>query len=94
MYKHELFEELDAFDPQWQNRYPSVLSAAAAAKCKDLLNQWLDTPEGEVYLTNVAAVRDYMAEIEQYRRQVEAEQSALPFGYGSLGSLKGEYFND
>lgn len=89
---HELFEELDAFDPRWRINFSSVISAAKAAGAESLLDQYLQTPEGEGYLANVAAVRDYLAEIEEHKRLVALEEGSLKFGYHNLGSVKGGYF--
>lgn len=92
--KHELFEELEAFDPSWQNRYTSVTSAAKAAKCEDLLVDWLSTHQGETYLAHIHATRDYLEEIREYQDLLADEESKLPFGYGNLSAVRGEYFGE
>jgi len=92
MNRHELFEELDAFDPQWQKNYRSVISAAQAAGASAILKEWLRTHQGETYLSHIHATRDYLKEIEEYKALIAEEESKLPFGYHNLGSVKGEYF--
>ena len=87
--KHELFEELEAFDPKWQEHYRSLFEAATAAKVRDLLVQYLETPAGGAYLSHTAGVRDYKAEIEEHQRLVELEQGSLRFNYSNLGTVKG-----
>jgi hypothetical protein len=83
MSRHELFDELDAFDPKWQINYKSVISAAKAARCEWALSDWLSTHQGETYLSHIHATRDYLAEVEEYRLLREKEFAALPFGFGS-----------
>lgn len=41
MFKHDLFLELDMFCSVWQNRFPSLLAAAKAAKVEDLYRDWI-----------------------------------------------------
>jgi len=92
MNRHELFEELDAFNPHWQQAYRSVIAAAKAAGAQELLSDWLKTHQGETYLSHIHATRDYLKEIEEYKALIAEEESKLPFGYHNLGSVKGEYF--
>jgi len=47
--QHELFLELNAFDPRWQQRYKRIKDAADAAGCTGLYYLWLHTPEGQRY---------------------------------------------
>lgn len=94
MPRHELFDELDAFDPRWQSKYRSVISAAKAAGVGELLRDWLSSHQGETYLSHIHATRDYLKEIEDYKKLREEEESKLPFGYSNLGSVKSEYFGD
>ena len=92
MTKHELFEELEAFDPNWQRNYRSVITAAKAAKADELLREWLRTHQGETYLSHIHATRDYLAEIEEYQALLAEEEAKLPFGYHNLSNVKGDYF--
>jgi hypothetical protein len=82
---HELFEELDAFDPKWQERYATVGDAARDAGVMELYCDWTTTDEGRRYITGVLPVRDYRGEI---RAQQEAEEnSSLPFKLSNIGSV-------
>ena len=62
--KHELFEELDAFNPRWREHYPTIASAAAAASCTDLYRQWAATPEGASYRLRMSGVPDYQGAVK------------------------------
>ena len=90
--KHELFEELEAFDPKWQEKHKSLFEAAQAAGANDLLREYLETPQGESYLAHIAAVRDYLTEIQEYQKELEASESKLRYGYHNLSEVSGKYF--
>lgn len=82
----ELHEELDAFDPKWKERYPSISVAAREAGVLVLYWRWLNTPDGAKYTSATAGVPDRVGES---RREVEAYRapSSLPFGYDNIGEL-------
>ncbi len=83
--KHELFEELEAFDPKWQTHYPTILAAASAANVEGLYRIWLaNTVEGKDYFQRMKDVADTAGAIK--RAQDSAER--LPFGLGNLGAEK------
>jgi hypothetical protein len=91
---HELFEELDAFDPNWQKNYKTILEAVSACgyPANHLFNHWLNTPEGWRYIQTMAGTPDYLSAIEEHQKALEAEQQSLPFGYGNLGSVRGNHW--
>lgn len=82
----ELHEELDAFDPKWKERYPSIAAAAHAADVGELYGRWLSTPDGVKYTSAVAGVPDHVGDS---RREVEAMRApgSLPFGYSNIGMV-------
>lgn len=55
---HELFEEIEAYDPKWRQRYPTVRAAAQAAGCPELYTKWLLTPAGRTYADHIASLPD------------------------------------
>jgi len=82
----ELHEELDAFDPAWKTKYPSIGHAALAANVTDLYARWTRTEDGVKYLKSIRGVPDRVGDS---RREAEAARapSSLPFGYDNLGWL-------
>ncbi len=82
--KHELFEELEAFDPKWQSHYANIAQAACAAGVMNIYRYWIKTREGEAYLRLSAGVPDYKGAIEKEQESA----SRLPFGLSNLGSEK------
>lgn len=61
---HELFEELDAFNPRWQAAYRTVAVAATAAGVSSLYLDWLRTPQGKLHEAIMADVADTIAQNE------------------------------
>lgn len=85
----ELTEELDAFNPRWQQVYPNKRAAACAAGVLELYNDWLETADGMRYAQTFSAVPDRGT---QGRKNVEAEMEqpkSLPYGFGNIGWVKG-----
>jgi uncharacterized protein (UPF0147 family) len=76
--KHELFEELEAWNPHWQQVARSIRDAAERAQVEALYEDWLRTAEGIAYLERISNVPDYARAIEAQREAVER----LPFGIG------------
>lgn len=56
--QHELFEELEAFDPRWQQHYPRIIDAATAADVLDLYAAWTKTQAGLAYQRSMTGVED------------------------------------
>ena len=76
MAKHELFEELSAFDPRWQENYATLLDAVVAASIDGAVYlSWLLTEEGQLYCETLRDVPDYQAQNEAAKRQRDAEVS-------------------
>jgi len=59
---HPLFEELDAFDERWRQKYATLYDAAKAAGSLDLYVHWLGTQEGHSYQKHYDGVPVYHAE--------------------------------
>lgn len=76
--KHELFEELDAFHPQWRTYYLSIAEAAAAAGVTHIYHEWLRTAEGKAYTERFSAVPNYLGAIKAAQEAAER----LPFNIG------------
>lgn len=85
--KHDLFFELEAFNPRWQTRYRTVKDAALAAGVPDVFKQWLTTAEGQRYALLHTDVPDVL---EITRRQQEA-MATLPFTLTSLPTRPHDY---
>lgn len=68
---HDLFDELDAFNPKWRDVYPTVRSAAEAAEVMGLYVDWTHTPEGMAYKSAFADVPDYAAAAKAAAESVE-----------------------
>ncbi len=87
---HEIFEELEAFDPLWHMNYHSMSEAIEAAAhgapyVIELYEDYLSTPEGLKYLENIASTRDYLAEFRAAQRA--EEESSLPFKLSNIGKV-------
>lgn len=64
----ELFLELDAFDPKWQEHYTSVFWAAQAADVMGLYSAWKRSPSGQRYAQLVYGLPDRLRDTEAERR--------------------------
>jgi hypothetical protein len=71
--RHDLFEELDAFNPRWQSEYRTIEAAAKAAGALELYQDWLRTEHGQHYLRNIRSAHDHAADNERRKAQREAE---------------------
>jgi hypothetical protein len=82
--KHELFEELEAWNPKWQQIARNIRDAAERAGALALYDSWLQTSEGKAYLQTLAGVPDYTGAIKA------AQESAdrLPFNLGNIGAAR------
>jgi hypothetical protein len=76
--KHELFEELDAFHPQWRNNYATLRGAAIAAGCYELYVAWRRTDEGKACESITRDVPDYLGAVKAAQEAAER----LPFNLG------------
>jgi len=72
-YKHDLFWELEAFDPKWQMHYRTLALAARAAGVLNLYGDWLKSPDGVRYSVQMAGVPDTVQMIEDAKRIREKE---------------------
>lgn len=87
--RHELFEELDAFNPKWQVKYKSLGEAALAANAIGLYNDFVRTAEGQAYLARMHGVRDAQAEADKVRNaQDSASLAGLRTPLATLARLE------
>lgn len=68
----ELIEELEAFDPKYRDRYPTLRDAAKAAGILPEFTKWLASPDGKRYL-EVASAHNHVEDNRMRRLQVDAE---------------------
>lgn len=66
--KHELFYQLDAFNPHWQKVYATIRSAAEAANCLPDYYDYMQTSEGMQYRLRMQDVPDTVAQNRAERR--------------------------
>ena len=73
---HELFEELDAWNPCWRKVYRTLWDAAQAAGEQERYRAWIKTEDGRMYERLMYGVPHYDAAISA------AQESAdrLPVG--------------
>lgn len=72
--RHEIFEELEAFDPCWVSRFDTIKDAAIAASevtpyVMNIYLDYLQTPEGKRY-------QDYILSAPDIRGAIRAAQKA------------------
>jgi hypothetical protein len=71
MNMHELFEELSAADPKWQQHYASLREAAVAADCLELYYDYLATADGQLRQLRLKDVPDTVRANKLERKQRE-----------------------
>lgn len=84
---HELFEELDAFDPKWQLHFDTTETAAIAAGVYDLWQDFCRQKHHRQTMTcNPRQVVDTVGKI---RKQHEAQAStSLPYRLDTIGTVR------
>jgi hypothetical protein len=80
--RHDLFEELEACDMHWQTRFASLRDAAEKYGVLKLYNDFLRTPDGELYL-EVANVNDVLSETHE----AQAAADRLPYRLDNIGTV-------
>jgi hypothetical protein len=81
--KHELFEELEAFNPRWQQRFPTIRDASKAAGVLPLFEEWLEsTPDGLRYAVQMKCVPDYSVK--------RSDAGSLPYSLDNIGEVPDE----
>lgn len=75
---HDVFLELDAFDPRWRSHYPTLKAACAAAGCEDLRQDWLRTDAGKQIADCLRNVPDYLADAARERELASHTVDPLP----------------
>lgn len=70
---HELFEELNAFDPKWPDHYLTIGEAAQYAGLTDLYRDWAQTTEGREHI-ELFAVPDILSAVEEAQRDADIER--------------------
>jgi|DEB0MinimDraft_6_1074348.scaffolds.fasta_scaffold14213_3 hypothetical protein len=93
-YVHELFEELQAFDPHWNDRFNSLQEAVDfVAQETPYINEmhidFLNTPEGRAYEDDIASVFDYQGAI---KAEKEAARK-MRFNLDNIGTT-GSWLNN
>jgi hypothetical protein len=78
---HPLFEELQAFDPRYQHRYPTLRDAAQAAGVMDLFADYLRTQDGHKYAREVATAPDVLGAT----REAAEAADRLPYTLDTIG---------
>jgi hypothetical protein len=76
---HEVFLELDAFDPKWRSHYPTMKAACAAAGCEDLRQDWIRTDTGAKIAAAMQNVPDYAADAARERELSTHGLDPLPY---------------
>ncbi len=79
--KHELFEELEAFDPKYRDHYATVRAAAIAAGVHDMYLAWRKTAEGKACAAIYRDVPDYVSAIKAAQEAADR----LPHNIGKSG---------
>lgn len=96
--KHELFEVLDAADPQWQKRYPTLAHAASGLRAVEEYHEFIKTPEGQQYVRKVASAHNHARDNERRAAQINAERrmaaAALRDRSSTILVDSGEAFTD
>jgi hypothetical protein len=77
-----LRDELESFDPKYQQNYKTLRDAAIAAGVYALqaYADFLDTPEGAKLEESLQGIHDYQADNENRRALREAELRLTPSG--------------
>jgi hypothetical protein len=77
-----LRDELESFDPKYQENYKTLRDAAIAAgvHAMEAYADFLDTPEGAKLEKSLQGICDYQAENEARRALREAEMKLTPRG--------------
>jgi len=87
-YVHELFEELQAFDPHWNDRFNSLQEAVDfVAQETPYINEmhidFLNTPEGRAYEDDIVSVFDYQGAIKAEQESAKK----MPFTLSNIGHV-------
>jgi hypothetical protein len=86
--RHELFDELEAFDPIWFKVFHNIKEAVDAASVEtpyisNIYRNFLLTPSGQKYSTEISNVPDVKRAVEAMQRA--EEESSLPFKLKDIG---------
>lgn len=89
-YIHPLFEELEAFDPHWVDRFNSLQEAVdfvgeETPYIHEMHQDFLNSPEGEVYFEEIAMTFDYGGAIKQEQEALRR----LRFNLSNIGTVPG-----
>jgi hypothetical protein len=78
-FEHDVFLELDAFDPKWRSHYPTMKAACAAAGCEDLRQDWIASDTGARIAEALRNVPDYIGDAARERELATHTVDALPY---------------
>jgi hypothetical protein len=85
--RHDLFLELDAFDPKWQQHFATTeLAAAAAGACAEWRDYCRDRRNQATMTCTPSQVRDTAGQIR--REQEAAAISSLPYRLDTIGYVR------
>ena len=76
--QHDLFLELNAFDPHWQKHYPTLRAAAEAASCLPEYYNYMQTSEGMLHKLRFTDIPDTVAQNRAERRLRERMMKYMP----------------
>jgi hypothetical protein len=82
--KHELFEELEAWDRRWQQRCETIAEAAMRAGVEAEYEDWLRTADGIVYLERMRNVPDTLGAV----RKEQEMMSRARYNLNTIGKVK------
>lgn len=83
MERHALFDELEACDPRYQQKYSTLRAASEACGCVAEFQDYLRTSSGQRYVTAVAKCPDVAGD---QRKEREAADS-LPYTLANIGTV-------
>jgi hypothetical protein len=79
--KHQLFEELEACHPRYQQQFPTLRAAAAHCGVTELFNDYLRTQQGARYRDQVTTVPDVLGAT----RAMQESADRLPYKLDNIG---------
>ena len=95
--RHELFDELDAFDPYWQRNYPNLFQAvdaavAAAGYVRQIYLDFISSEAGLNYLANYEDVPDVKGAVEAAQK-AEQESPYFQRAMQRFNAARGDEWN-
>lgn len=86
-FRHELWEELEAFDPKWQLHFETTEDAAIAAGVQEIWREYCrDFPRRQSMACSPRQVPDTAAAVR--RQQEAAASTSLPYRLDTIGYVR------